>query len=54
MKVTVIPLVVEPLGTPTKTLGKRLKAVGIETKINELQKTVLIHNNRIVRKVHEV
>ena len=54
MKVTVVPLVVEALGTPAKALEKRLKTIGIETKINELQKTVLIHTSRILRKVLEV
>ena len=40
MKVTVVPLVVGALGTPAKALEKRLKNIGIETKITELQKTV--------------
>ena len=54
MKVTVVPLVVEPLDTPTQALEKRLKTIGVKTKITELQTAVLIHNNRIVRKVFEV
>ena len=48
------PLVVGAQGTPTKELEKRLKTIGIETKITELQKTVLIHTSRILRKVIEV
>ena len=40
MKVTVVLLVVGALGTPAKALEKRLKNIGIETKITELQKTV--------------
>ena len=54
MKVIMVPLVVGALGTPAKELEKRLKTIGIETKITELQKTVLIHTSRILRKVIEV
>ena len=54
MKVTVVPLVVGALGTHAKVLEKRLKNIGIETKITELQKTVLIHTCRILRKVFEI
>ena len=54
MKVTVVPLVVGALGSPAKAPKKRLKNIGIETKITELQKTVLIHTTRILRKVLEV
>ena len=55
MKVTVVPLVVGAPGTPAKALEKRLKTMGIETKITELQKTVLIlRKGRILRKVFEV
>ena len=35
MKVTVAPLVVGALGTPVKALEKRLKTIGIETKVTE-------------------
>ena len=54
MKVIVVPLVVGALRTPAKELEKRLKTCGIETKITELQKTVLIHTSRILQKVIEV
>ena len=54
IKVIVVPLVVGPLGTPAKVLEKRLKNIGVETKITELQKTVLIHTSRILRKVLDV
>ena len=54
MKVTVVSLVVGALGTPAKALEKRLTTIGIETKITELQKTVLIDTNRILRNVLEV
>ena len=54
MKVIVVPLVVGALGTPAKELEKRLKTIDIETKITELEKTVLIHASRILLKVTEV
>ena len=54
MKVTVVPLLVGALGTSAKALEKRLKTIDIDTKITELQKTVLIHTNRILGKVLEV
>ena len=37
-KVILVPLVVGALGTPVKKLEKRLKTIGIDTKITELQK----------------
>ena len=54
MNVTMVPLVVGALDTSTKTLEKRLKIIGLEAKINELQKSVLIHTSRILQKVQEV
>ena len=54
MKVTVVPLVAGALGTPTKALEKRFKTTGIETKITELRKIILIHTSRILRKILEV
>ena len=54
MKVTMVPLVVGALGTTATPLEKRLKAIGIETKITELQKTVFIHTIRILKKVTEM
>ena len=48
MKVAVVLLVVRALGTPAKALKKRLKTIGIETKITELQKTVLTHTTKIL------
>ena len=36
IKVAVVLLVVEALGKPPKVLEKRLKTIGIETKITEL------------------
>ena len=40
MKVTVVPLVLGPLGTPAKALEKRLKTIGVETKILEVKKVL--------------
>ena len=54
IRVIVVPLVAGAMGTPVKELERRLKTIGIETKITELQKTVLIHTSRILRKVIEV
>ena len=54
MKVTVVLLVAGALGTPTKALEKRLKTTGMEAKNAGLQKIVLIHTGRILRKVLEV
>ena len=42
------------LGTPARALQKRLKIIGIDTKISELLKTALIHTSRILRQVLEV
>ena len=48
MKVRVVLFVVGALDTPAKALEKILNAIGIDTKITELQKTVLIHASRIL------
>ena len=53
MNVRVIPIVIGALGTTPKDLHKRLREIGIETKIVELQKTVILHSARILRKVLE-
>ena len=49
--VKVIPFIVGTLGATTKRLLKRLKEIGLTTKIVELQRTVLLHSARILRKV---
>ena len=54
VKVTLVPLEVGALGTPAKALEKRFNTISIEIKITELQKTLLIHTSRILRKVREV
>ena len=52
--VTVIPIVKGALGTTPKKLKKRLEDIGIETRVTELQKTVILHSARILRKVFEI
>ena len=52
--VKVIPVIVGALGTTPSRLSKRLKEIGINTKIVELQKAVLLHSARILRKVLEI
>ena len=54
MKVKVILLVIGALGTTPIKLRNWLKEIGIETQITELQKTVLVHTVRILRKVLEI
>ena len=53
MKTMVIPIVIGTFGTVPKDL-KRLENIGIETKIDELQKSVILNTARILRKVLEV
>ena len=43
-KAPVVLFVVAALGTPAKALEKRLKTIGIETKLTELQKNCLDTN----------
>ena len=53
-KVKVIPVIFGELGTTPKALPKRLKEIGIATRIVELQKTVLLQSARILRQVLEI
>ena len=53
MKVKVIPIVIGALGAIPIKLRNWLKEIGIETQ-TELQKTVLLHTARILRKVLEM
>ena len=46
MTIVVIPLVIGALGTTPKTLPKRLKDIGIVTKVDDLQKTVILQTAR--------
>ena len=52
--VMVIPIVIGTFRTVPKDLKKRLENIGIETKIDELQKSVILNTARILRKVLEV
>ena len=52
--VKIIPVIIGALGATPSRLPKRLKEIGINTKIVELQKTVLLHSARILRKVLEI
>ena len=54
MPVKVIPVVVDALGTTPKKLKQRLSDIGIETRIVELQKTIMLYFARILRNVLEV
>ena len=54
MKTMVIHIVIGTFGTVPKDLKKRLENIGIETKIDELQKSVILNTARILRKVLEV
>ena len=54
MKVTVIPIIIGTLGTTPKQVKKRLEVIGIETRVKELQKTVIKHSSRILRNVFEI
>ena len=54
MRVIVIPIVIGTLGTTPKKLKKRLEDIGIETRVTDLQKTVILHSARILRKVLEI
>ena len=54
MKTMVIPILIGTFGTVPKDLKKTLENIGIETKIDELQKSVILNTARILRKVLEV
>ena len=47
--VKVIPVLEGALGTTPKKLKKRLSHIGIETRIVELQKTIMLYSARIFR-----
>ena len=53
-KVRVIPIIIGTLGTTPKQVKKRLEVIGIETRVKELQKTVIKHSSRILRNVFEI
>ena len=49
----IVPVVIGALGTTPRLLPKRLKDIGIETHIVDLQKTAILYSARILRKVLE-
>ena len=51
MKVKVILIIIGTLRITQRQVKKRLEVIGIETSVKELQKTVIIHSARILRKV---
>ena len=53
MKVKVVPIVIGAFGTPPKEIKRRVKELGIETRIEEMQKTVILQSARILRRVLE-
>ena len=53
MNVRVMPISIGALGASLRDLHKRLKEIGIETKIVELQKKVNLNFTRILRKILE-
>ena len=50
-KVVVIPIVVEALGTITTKFEKYIESLGIEIRIEHVQKSALLGTARIIRKV---
>ena len=54
IRTIVVSIIIGALGTTPKKLSKRLEDLGIETRIVELQKTVIIYSARILRKVLEI
>ena len=54
MKTMVIPIVIGTFGIVPKDLNRRLENIGIKTKIDELQKSVILNTARILSKVLDV
>ena len=54
ISVKVIPVVVGALGMTPKKLKQWLSDIGIETRIVELQKTIILYSARIFQNVLEV
>ena len=54
VKVKIIPLVVGSLGAIPKKFGNRLKETGITAEIGQVQKSVLLGTDRILRKVLKI
>ena len=53
-KTEAIPIVIRTFGTVPKKQMKGLESIRIETKIDELQKRVILNTARILREVLEV
>ena len=53
-QVKIVPVVIRALGTTPRLLPKRLKDIGIGTRIVDLQKSAILYSARILRKVLEV
>ena len=51
---TITPVVVGALGTTPKALKQQLSNIRIETRIVELQKTIILYYARILQNVLEV
>ena len=54
MKTEIVPVVIGALGSMLKDLGHWLEVLVIKPKINDLQKSVILHSAKILRKVLEV
>ena len=54
MPMKVIHVAVGALGTIPKKLKQRLRDIGIETRLAELQKTTILYSTRVLRNVLEV
>ena len=54
VRVKIIPLVVGSLGAIPKQFSSRLKETGVTAEIGQVQKTVLLGTDRILRKVLEI
>ena len=52
-KVTVVPIVFGSLGAIPKKIEKRLKDIGIDTNLADMQKTAILNSARILRMVLE-
>ena len=50
-KVVVVPIVVGALGTITTKFEKYIESLGIEIRIEHVQKSALLRTRRIIRKV---
>ena len=53
MKVTIVPIVIGPLGTITKGLLKGLEDIEVGRQVETIQTTALLRTARILRRVLE-